>query len=88
MEAPSEESGQMHRFLRLHLRSLFLDFCAESDQSMWVSIVFDPANRSESQVAQLLILLYAPILQGGTILNYLILCPIHVKINDLIDRKN
>jgi len=64
---PNQESWEMHRFIRLHLRSLFLDFCAESDRSIWVSIVFDPAERSHSQVAQLLILLYAPIQQGGKI---------------------
>jgi len=69
LNAPSEESGEMHRFLRIHLRSLFLDFCAESDRSIWVSIFFDSAERSDLQVVQLLILLYAPIQQGGTILN-------------------
>lgn len=40
LNAPTEESGEMHRFLRIHLRSLFLDFCAESDRSIWVSKCF------------------------------------------------
>ena len=50
---------------RLDIRALFLDFCSECDRSMWIAIVFDPENRTTTELATLLMLLYAPTeLQG------------------------
>ena len=65
LESSPGLSAQSERFLRLHLRTLFLDFCKENDKSIWVPIVLDPENRTNSQVAQLIVLLYAPVKEQG-----------------------
>jgi len=67
LESSPGLSAQSERFLRLHLRTLFLDFCKENDKSIWVPIVLDPENRTNSQVAQLIVLLYAPVKEQGHI---------------------
>lgn len=62
MNNPVAENETVERSLRLHLRSLFLDFCSYSDRSVWLSIVFDgPEISSHPHLAKLLLLLYAPL---------------------------
>ncbi|KZS11338.1 F-box only protein 47 [Daphnia magna] len=69
LKNPISTNANVERSLRIYLRSLFLDFAAPCDRSMWIGIVFDCPELSDHQdLAKLLLLLYAPLQPGGAII--------------------
>nr|CAH0101723.1 unnamed protein product [Daphnia galeata] len=69
LKNPVSTNANVERTLRLHIRSLFLDFCAYPDRSIWIEIIFNCSELSQHlELAKLLVLLYTPIRTGGFIM--------------------
>ena len=65
----TEYDAQNERFLRNHMRLLFLDRCQEDeDRALWIAVM---CNRSTaSEVGRALLLLYAPTNKTGNCVNF------------------